>query len=95
MTNDNLSNIVLFGGNLDELNNFTNKRYTIAKEFFESKPYADFSDLEEGCRKELKNKGYDGIIYRQNNNPNFAFLGPFLSFTSISGVPVKLIEKGK
>ena len=89
---DKLSNIVLFGGDLKELNDFTGKQYEIAGEYFESKPYSAFSDLGEECRKELKNEGYDGIIRRRTLH---LILFGFSFSEYITGVPVKLIEGEK
>lgn len=87
----NLSNIVLFGGNLAELEDYTNDKYEIAGEYFQSKVYFSL-DLEESCRKELKLLGFDGIIRRQDYNK---YPLPFFPIKFMTGVPVKLIERGK
>lgn len=89
---DDLSNIVLFGGNLKELDNFTNEIYQIAGEYFESEGrYHLF--LEEKVKKHLRELGFDGLIHRQNHKEVglLIFLFDF-QFRYMTGVPVKLIE---
>ena len=87
---DDLSNIVLFGGSLEELDNFTNERYTIAGEYFESASDIFGLFLEFNCRENLSDKGYDGLIHRKDKAKG---LLDFLSgIKYITGVPVKLIE---
>jgi hypothetical protein len=87
--------VPLFGGNLYELRDFTGYDYEIADDYFRSDT-VNIKYLEAGCRQNLIDEGYDGLIHRMDHMSMAPILHHFFYTGSgyMTGVPVrKVVEK--
>jgi hypothetical protein len=82
-------NVVIFGGNLNELHQrYPDRKYELAGDFF--KGQTNFYDsIEENTRIELSGEGYDGLI---RANLFKSCLISLFGTWSMQGVPVKRID---
>ena len=78
------SEVVIFGGNLEELQNrYPDRNYQIANDFTQSGIFLNVS-LYSGVRKQLARESLDGLIHANTHS--------FLFFSYMTGVPVKKID---
>jgi hypothetical protein len=96
MKNQDISDMVIFGGSLEELNEYhadlakdnpgLNKEYKVATDELYVVKYTGLGATSfDTLKKDVKERGHDGLIHASYNSQIFSDL--------ITGVPVKLIEK--
>ena len=85
----NLDEIVLYHGSLAELNSRDpNMQYRFADELSFT---SDYHDNYHSIRKELLDKGYDGIVNRKTRGL-YVFI---FNLFKVEGTPIIKIDKGK
>jgi len=85
-----LSDIVIFGGSLKELNDRHKGRYEIAADFYQSYLMIPESSVFEYLKHNLRADGYDGLVRAQYHSDRILF---FIRCAFITGVPIKKISE--
>lgn len=84
----NLDDIILFGGNLRELEQFTGQKFEIVNPYFVSRSHPHNYAFEKLCKHEVKSRGYDGLIHLQEHS-NRCILNIIYDSRYLTGLPVQ------
>ena len=90
MSKEDGDNVVIFGGNLDELHKrYPDRKYEIAEDFYKTQVPQFYDNVEDNTRIELSEEGYGGIIRARLLKMGLISL---IGAWGMQGVPVKRIK---